>query len=487
MLPINRSYLVIENNILLIPLVILLVVITVLLINYLIVGIAAIIISLLLICYGERFLIGLIIVSLLTIVSEFGTTLRLFVQLINFSLLAFLFLKNYGLSISEYPKLPKSLIYFLCIYYIAMIIPAIFSQHFFAGLAMIGRQTVFFIIAYIFFSFLKDINYVKAIIISLIIVTTIIAFSSVYQFYLGGFNLVDTALGIRHRIANIVGNPLKAATYFILILPIVLTFGFSNKYKKNKLLLLSISFILIIGLFLIVSRSAFLVIFLSMMFIIYQMNKKWFKKFIFIMILTTMVFFLIEPLYETVSLFFQIKFGLSQRDYFWQMALNVIKDNPLLGIGPGSFRYEVFNYSPVLLNSWPGRVIIDLYLATEGANPSHNIFLMFASDMGIPGIVAIFYLVLLYFKIAYRTLKKAKGGNQKYYLVILAISAAAGSLFIRGLFDNIGFVTYGVIVSDLPFWLLFSILIFFYQKPKDYFTSDNITSTDIINGNHTVN
>lgn len=96
MLAINRSYFVIENNLLLIPLVILSVVITVLLINYLIVGIAALIISLLLIFYGERFLIGLIIVSLLTIVSDFGTTLRLFVQLINFSLLAFLFLKKYG-------------------------------------------------------------------------------------------------------------------------------------------------------------------------------------------------------------------------------------------------------------------------------------------------------------------------------------------------------------------------------------------------------
>ena len=101
MLAINRSYFVIENNLLLIPLVILSVVIIVLLINYLIVGIAALIISLLLIFYGERFLIGLIIVSLLTIVSDFGTTLRLYVQLINFSLLAFLFLKKYGFNFSN--------------------------------------------------------------------------------------------------------------------------------------------------------------------------------------------------------------------------------------------------------------------------------------------------------------------------------------------------------------------------------------------------
>ena len=480
MLAINRSYFAIENNLLLIPLVILSVAITVLLINYLIVGIAALIISLLLIFYGERFLIGLIIVSLLTIVSDFGTTLRLFVQLINFSLLAFLFLKKYGLNFSKYPKIPKTLVYFLGMYYFSMLIPAIFSQHFFAGIAMILRQTIFFIIAYIFFSFIIDIKYVKTIMISLIVVSLIIALSSIYQFYLGGFNLMDVALGIRHRITNIVGNPLKASTYFILTLPIVLTFGFSQKYKDYKTLLLFISSILFVGLFLIISRSAMFVIFLSIMFLIYQLDKNWFKKSIIIMIFITLIFFLIEPIYDSISLLFKIKFGLSQRDYFWEMALNVIKDNPLLGIGPGSFRYEVFNYSPVLLDSWPGRVIIDLYLATEGENPSHNIFLKFASDMGIPGIVSLLYFMKLYFKIVRRTLKKASGGNQEYYLIILSISVVAGSLFIRGLFDSIGILTYGVIVSDLPFWLMFSILIFFYQKPKEYFTSDDVKATNVI-------
>ena len=47
-------------------------------------------------------------------------------------------------------------------------------------------------------------------------------------------------------------------------------------------------------------------------------------------------------------------------------------------------------------------------------------------------------------------------------------------------FSLLGFLTYGIIVSDLPFWLIFSILIFFYQKPKEYFTSDEVKGTDII-------
>ncbi|GMR25019.1 MAG: hypothetical protein BMS9Abin39_0294 [Ignavibacteria bacterium] len=474
-----RSDFIIEKKMIL-PLVLLSVLISVLLINYLLIGISAVILTILLYMYGERLLIGIIIVSLLTIVSDFGATIRLIVHLVNFVLLAFLFLKRYGFNFPEYPKIPRPIIIFLSFYYFSMIITAIFSQHFSAGVSMIVRQTIFFIIAYIFFSFIRDIKDVRTIIVSLIFVSMIIALSSIYEFSAGGFNLVNIALGIRYRIANIVGNPLKASTFFILTLPLVFTFIFSGKYKHKSTLLLSVSAILMIGLFLIISRSAVFVIFLSVMFILAQLNKEWFKKFIFIMIITTLMFFLIEPLYKTISLFFQIKFGLSQRDYFWAMALHVIQDNPLLGIGPGSFRYEVFNYSPVLLDSWPGRVIIDLYMATEGENPSHNLFLKFASDMGIPGVITILYFMVQYFKIAAKTLRKAKDGFSEYFLIILAISAAAGSMFVRGLFDSIGIVTYGIITSDLPFWLMFSILIFFYQKPKEYFTSDKAKGTDII-------
>jgi hypothetical protein len=100
MLQINRSYLIVENNLILIPLIILSFSITVFLVNYLFIGIAAIVISFLIVVYGERFLIGLIIVSLLTIVSDFDSTLILFVHITNFSLLGFL---TYGIIVSDLP------------------------------------------------------------------------------------------------------------------------------------------------------------------------------------------------------------------------------------------------------------------------------------------------------------------------------------------------------------------------------------------------
>ena len=57
-------------------------------------------------------------------------------------------------------------------------------------------------------------------------------------------------------------------------------------------------------------------------------------------------------------------------------------------------------------------------------------------------------------------------GTEKIYFIILGIIAVEIGLFIRGLFEAIGLIFYGYIKSDLPFWVLFSILIFTYLNLK---------------------
>jgi len=480
MLPLKHSYLVIENNLILVPLVILSVAISVLLVNYLIVGIAAIIISILIILYGERFLLGLIIVSLLSIVSEFGSTIRLFVQIISFSLIGFLFIKHYGLNFTKYPKVPKSILYFLALYYFAMIITSILSQYFFDGIMLIGRQTIFFIIAYTLYALIRELKDVKTYILALIIVASILAIGTIYDFIASGANMIDLVLGSRYRGAGFMGAQSKTSAFYILTLPIVLTFAFSKIYKNKKSLLLSIAALMMIGLFLIIARAAILSIIVSLMIILYQLNKKYFKKIVISLLAVILIFLFIDPLNEIISTLFRLEAGLSRRDYFWQLSYNIIKDNPIWGLGPGSYKYLEFNYAPVLLNTLPGRAIIGLNIATNGANGSHNIFLKFASDMGIPGIMTIFYFIWILLRISIANYKKTVHGDRQLFLLNLVISAVLGGMFVRCIFDSIGILTYGAIVSDLPFWLLFSILIFFYQKPKEYFTSDEVKGTNVI-------
>ncbi len=479
MLQIKRASFIIENNLnnsFLLLIVLLSVLISVLFINYLLIGIAAIILSLLVFIYGERFLIGLIIVSLFTLVSDLGTTLRLYVHLIDFSLLGYLFIKKYGFNFSEYPKLPKPLIYFLLLYYFAMIITTIFSEHILIGIDRISRQSVFFIIAYIFFSFLKDIRYVKIYVIALVIVSLILALSSIFQFSAGGFKLLDFALGVRYRVTGLISNVDATTAFFILTFPLVITLSFSKTYKNKQPLFLLIIFILTIGIFLTTSRSAIMAILVSLLFILFYLKRDLFKKLIVILVVIVLLIIFI-PTLSQLTFIFRVQEGLSNRDYLWKMAFDIIKDNPVLGIGPGAYKFEMFNYFPVMLNTWIGNLFVDLYIATGGANNAHSIFLKFTSDMGIPGLIALFYFITLYFQIAARTIKKARYGNLELFLIILSISVTAGSMFIRGIFDSIGILTYGIITDDLPFWLWFGILIFFYQKPKEYFLEKGKTES----------
>jgi hypothetical protein len=107
-------------------------------------------------------------------------------------------------------------------------------------------------------------------------------------------------------------------------------------------------------------------------------------------------------------------------------------------------------------------------------------YLKFASDMGIPGFLSVLYFITIFFHISIVTMKKAIQGNRLLFSLILTISATLGSMFIRCIFDSIGILTYGFLTNDLPFWLMFCILIFFYQKPKEYFTSDEVKGKNIL-------
>jgi len=99
-------------------------------------------------------------------------------------------------------------------------------------------------------------------------------------------------------------------------------------------------------------------------------------------------------------------------------------------------------------------------------NNSHNFYLMFFSDMGILGFVTSLMLPVVFFIISFRTTKQLSVADGKIYYIIIGIIAAGIGLFIRGLFEAIGLIFYGYITADLPFWILFGILIFTYFRLK---------------------
>jgi putative inorganic carbon (hco3(-)) transporter len=70
------------------------------------------------------------------------------------------------------------------------------------------------------------------------------------------------------------------------------------------------------------------------------------------------------------------------------IALNVIKHNPLLGVGPGAYPYEFKAYVPAGMNQW-------LYTV-------HNVYLLWAAEIGIPGGIVFIALLVTGMRVAFR-------------------------------------------------------------------------------------
>lgn len=113
--------------------------------------------------------------------------------------------------------------------------------------------------------------------------------------------------------------------------------------------------------------------------------------------------------------------SITQRLNYWRTAIAVIKDHPILGVGPGNFQEVFLKYK------------IGLSTNTRYA---HNVFLHTWAETGILGLIALIYLVIAF-------LNKAKIKSKYIFLAGLAF------LF-HNLIDN----TYFIPEAGFLWWVL---------------------------------
>jgi O-antigen ligase len=415
--------------------------------------------------FEEKFIIAIIIISLFTLLGELDKTLRSLVHLVDFTLLGFIFLKTYGLDFRSFPQLPKSLLIFISLYFSVMILSSVLSKYPFAGVSLISQQLAFFVVAFVFYSLIKNVNDIKNYFDAIIIVSCIVVTVLIITFFNEGYDLVSIISKNRARVSALTGN-IEAATNFIVVsFPIVIASLLLKKNFQKRKIFWFLLFYFIIGLTLAMSRSAIFGILISTSILFFILKRNLFYKLFLYLFSILLLFLLIQPLAEMTFFFFRVEEGLSAREQTWSLSLNIIRDHFLFGIGPGAYKYEMFNYFPYMLNDWWGQLFIYYHEVTNGANFSHNFFLTFFTDMGLMGLITAVTLPVLYFKISLSTLRKYKNESTEIYYLIVALFAAGVSIIARNFFNSIGLLFYGGITTDLPFWIIFGGLIYFYQAP----------------------
>jgi O-antigen ligase len=414
--------------------------------------------------FGERVFIFTSITSSLVLTSTISIKLRMIVQIGNVLILLYLFFKRYGLNFNLYPKPPKSVLLLIGFLYLSMIISTIFSNYVLLGIKEISRLSVFLIIVYCFEGLLKSDKDLKLYLYALFISGIIYFLNVFYGFALNGFSifLINVEQLIIPKGDYI--NLNSIGSFFIIIISILLGYLLVFKDRKERPFVLFFLIVFSAGLILTNSRAAILSTAISSLLIIYLKNKKIFYTSILIVLIIFIAFLFVSPLNEYLDLYFRVDRLTTGRNQIWETVFNVIKHNPILGVGPAGTKYELFKYIPFMLGTNAGEFILFHYNEIEFGH-AHNFYLFFLSDLGILGFITSLMLPVIYIRMGFQTMKKFKYVNSEYFWLSASITAAGIGLFIRGFFEWGNLISYGTLESDLPFWLIFLILIYLYQKP----------------------
>lgn len=437
---------------------------SILLLNYLAIGILLCLILFIYLIYQEdSILFFSIMLFLVFIGEEIGPSFRLIFQLMGISLMLFLFFKQYGMNFPQFPKIPRPFVLLLSLLFASIIISALFSKYPGAAIGPILRLTAFLLIAYLFYSQINNFHSVKIILISLFVVSTIMAAAVFYDFIVNGFSLINL-LTASYRASGIISNYNATAGFFAITTPLTFSLLLSDIKRSHKVYLGFFLFVQLLALLSTGSRSAYLAITIAFLIILFNLNRNLFKKIIFTSFALIIIPILIEPLRNFFMVLFRFERGITSRDELWAISFNMIKDNFLFGIGPGAYKQEMFNYFPVMINSFQGNLLTVLFENTQGRNVSHNFYLTLFSDLGVLGFLFSVLFPLVIFKLLKKIITKLKKSITVEYFIVIGIVGSISGMFIRGFFEGISIMSYGSIYVDLPLWLLLSITLFYYRE-----------------------
>ncbi len=256
------------------------------------------------------------------------------------------------------------------------------------------------------------------------LVLTSLGISAIFLSTIGIYQFLTSSLLPDGRIGAFWGS----ANYLSMFIGPILCFSLGlfllSEEKNQRLFFGIVSIISLVAVFLTKSYGAFLGILAAFLFLVIwgmkEKKKKWF--YLGIVFLVLAAFILLQISTPKFAELFNIsgRTSFAARIEIWRASGLMIKENPILGAGLGTFEQIYAQYIPKV--AWPPQ---------EWAVPQpHNIFLAFWLNMGILGLIAFIWIVIEFF-----TLKV------DYVLSAMRYALIAAMIFI---------LAHGLV--DTPYW-----------------------------------
>lgn len=426
--------------------------------------------------FGYKFILGIIIVSYITILSEFVGESRLYFNLISTLFLLILFLREFGLNFSRYPRISRVVWVYLILLFSALIISTIFSGFTYLGFYSLFTTMLFLSIVYLFYGLLKNEENIAVVIYALCISVLIFAVRMLVDLYnLGLQNYFKrTILEGNQELYGSIGY--TSLSFFFISTSLLVTFLIIKKVntdKINKIYYLLILFH-IFALIFTNARALILGSVVSIFYLYLILNTKLiFKVLLTLIIMFIFTFSLFPSLFEIFEIYVRLD-TINQREIFLNSGIAVISDYPIFGVGPRGFPDYFFSYAPSHMF-----VFFELEIWRSGIPNPHNFFLYHWAENGIGGLIISVGFFLMFFYLANDTRKRVKDINQIYYIWVVSITGIGLGMLIRAFFEVTGVFTYGFITFDLPFWLAICILLNIREKVMDQMSTQPTQSIKI--------
>ena len=239
---------------------------------------------------------------------------------------------------------------------------------------------------------------------------------------------------VGHAVTGSFENPNSLGAYLVYCLPAFIALVYWK--WKNKAIAAVVFFtciILSVSILLTFSRGGWLGFLIGLLGMIVLFEKKKFPTLIFVGFLSTVCLF--SPFIKRVMFSFSST-GDSQRYVIWQGAIDMIKENPFLGKGLGTF----MNY-------------FDQYVSNIGIFYAHNCYLQMWAESGIFTLIVFLSLTGL---VVYRGVRiSLKNKKDEFGILLGGLTAGTFGFLVASFFDT---QLYSLQLSVL-FWVMLGVTV----------------------------
>jgi len=302
---------------------------------------------------------------------------------------------------------------------------------------------IFFSYFFIFFLIINNIDKGKtfnSFINLLFIISSLISIYTIIQYY-----GIDPYLSDLHSLTSTIGQKNWISNYLAMIFPVLFSYFLSEKTRKKIIyfFLLSILYVTLMicqsrGIWISISITVILaiyIIFKLKFYEIFKINKKWLFLLLITFLIITIIYSTDNPLNKSaitvpqraISTFDEQDPSINTRLLIWKTTFEMIKDNPLLGSGVGTFKMNYLDYQAEFLKDNP------YYIKYSGkAGEAHNEYLQLWAELGIIGLGLFLLIFYFFYKTIFDFYKKNK--NIKDRTITLSLVMGIICFLIHSLF-----------------------------------------------------